>query len=38
MGISGHFRIRQARYGLIGAGALLLVFSVIQLPGLPAPP
>lgn len=38
VGISGHFRIRQARLGLIGVGALLLVFSVIQLLGLPAPP
>jgi hypothetical protein len=38
VGISGHFRIRQARYGLIGVGALLLVFSVIQLLGLPQPP
>lgn len=38
VGISGHFRIRQARYGLIAVGAALLVFSVIQLLGLPAPP
>jgi hypothetical protein len=38
VGISGHFRIRQARFGLIGIGALLLVFSVIQLLGLPQPP
>jgi hypothetical protein len=38
VGISGHFRIRAARYGLIGVGALLLVFSVIQLLGLPEPP
>jgi hypothetical protein len=38
VGISGNFRIRVARYGLIGVGALLLVFSVIQLLGLPAPP
>ncbi|MGZ4332375.1 MAG: hypothetical protein ACXVXL_30815 [Solirubrobacteraceae bacterium] len=38
VGISGHFRIRQARLGLIGLGALLLVFAVIQLLGLPGPP
>jgi hypothetical protein len=38
VGISGHFRIRQARYGLIGVGGLLLVFAVIQLLGLPGPP
>ncbi len=36
--ISGHFRIRQARLGLIGMGGLLLVFAVIQLLGLPGPP
>ena len=38
VGISGHFRIRAARFGLISVGALLLVFAVIQLLGLPAPP
>jgi hypothetical protein len=38
VGISGHFRIRQARLGLIGLGTLLLVFAVIQLFGLPGPP
>ena len=38
VGISGHFRIRAARFGLIGVGAALLVFAVIQLTGLPAPP
>jgi hypothetical protein len=38
VGISGHFRIRQARLGLIGLGGLLLVFAVIQLFGLPGPP
>ena len=38
VGISGHFRIRQARIGLIGAGGLLLVFAVIQLLDLPGPP
>jgi hypothetical protein len=38
VGISGHFRIRQARIGLIGAGGLLLAFAVIQLLDLPGPP
>jgi hypothetical protein len=38
VGISGHVKIRQARSGLIVVGVLLLVFSVIQLLGLPAPP
>jgi hypothetical protein len=38
VGISGHFRIRAARLGLIGVAGLLLVFAVIQLAGLPGPP
>src|SRR6478735_8961560 len=38
VGISGHFRILQARIGLIGAAGLLLLFAVIQLLGLPGPP
>lgn len=38
VGISGHFRIRHARVGLICIGVLLLVFAVVQLFGLPAPP
>jgi hypothetical protein len=38
VGISGHFRIRQARYALVGFGLALLAFSVVQLAGLPAPP
>jgi hypothetical protein len=38
VGISGHFRIRQARYALIGVGGALLAFAVIQLLGLPGPP
>jgi hypothetical protein len=38
VGISGHFPLRQARYGLIGVGVLILVFAVVQLLGLPAPP
>jgi len=38
VGISGHFRIPQARMGLIGAAGLLLAFAVIQLLDLPGPP
>ena len=38
VGISGHFPLRQARYGLIAIGVLLLVFSVVQLAELPGPP
>ena len=38
VGISSHFPVRQGRYALVGVGILLLVFSVIQLLGLPAPP
>ncbi len=38
VGISGHFPVRQGRYGLIAVGGLLLVFSVIQLAELPGPP
>ena len=38
VGISGHFRVHQARYALVGIGLALLVFSIIQLGGLPAPP
>jgi hypothetical protein len=38
VGISSHFPVRQARFGLIAIGALLLVFSVIQLTQLPGPP
>jgi hypothetical protein len=38
VGISGQFRIKPARFGLIGVGAALLVFAVVTLLGLPAPP
>jgi hypothetical protein len=38
VGISSHFKIRQARYGLVAVGLLLLGFSFVQLLGLPAPP
>ena len=37
VGISGHFPLRQARYGLIGTGTLILIFAVVQLLGLPGP-
>jgi hypothetical protein len=36
--ISGHFRVRSVRIGLICVGVVVLVFSVIQLAGLPLPP
>ncbi len=36
--ISGHFRVRSARIGLIAVGVGILVFSVIQLASLPVPP
>jgi hypothetical protein len=38
VGIGGHFQIRQGRYALVGVGLALLVFSIIQLAALPAPP
>jgi hypothetical protein len=38
VGISGHFRIHQARFALVAIGVALLAFSVIQLGGLPTPP
>jgi hypothetical protein len=38
VGISSHFPLRQARYGLIGIGALIFVFAVVQVLGLPGPP
>ena len=38
VGISSHFPVRSARYGLIGIAASLLVLSVVQLLGLPGPP
>ena len=37
VGISGHL-LRAARYAVIGVGVLLLVFSIVQLLGLPGPP
>jgi hypothetical protein len=38
IGISGHFRLHQARYALVAIGLGLLAFSIVQLGGLPAPP
>jgi len=38
VGISSHFPLRQARYGLIVVGTLILGFAVVQLLGLPGPP
>src|ERR1700760_4095025 len=38
VGISGHFRIRAARLGLITVAGFLLAFAVFQLLGLPGPP
>ena len=37
VGISSHFRVRSARYGLVGVGTLLLLFAVVQLLSLQAP-
>ncbi len=36
--ISGHFRVRGVRIGLIAVGVVVLVLSMIQLAGLPFPP
>ncbi len=38
VGISGHFPIRQGRYGLMVIGVLILGFAVVQLLELPGPP
>jgi len=38
VGISGHFPIRSARYGLIGVGCLLVVYCIVRLASLPFPP
>jgi hypothetical protein len=38
IGISGHVKLRHARYGLVTVGVVLLAFSVFQLIGLPPPP
>ena len=38
VGISTQFPLRGVRYGLVAVGAVLLVFSVVQLGQLPGPP
>jgi hypothetical protein len=38
VGISGHFRVRVARYGLVGVGAVILVVAVAILATTPKPP
>ena len=38
VGISGHFRVPAARYGLIGIGTLLLVLAISIIAASPAPP
>ena len=38
VGISGHFKVRSARMGLIGVAGVILVFSVISLILAPKPP
>ena len=38
VGISGHFSIKSARYGLIVIGCILIAYSVVQLISLPGPP
>ena len=38
VGISGHFPVRAARYGLIALACVLIVFSIVQLAALPLPP
>jgi hypothetical protein len=38
VGISSHFGVRAARYGLVGVGTMLLLFAVFQLLTLRTPP
>jgi hypothetical protein len=38
VGISSHFPVLGGRYGLLGLAGALLVFSIVQLLGLPGPP
>jgi hypothetical protein len=38
VGISAHFPVLTARYGLIALGTVLLVISLVQLASLPRPP
>ena len=38
VGISGHFRLQAARYGLVVVGVVVLVLAVATLTTLPGPP
>jgi hypothetical protein len=38
VGISGHFKVRAARLGLVSIGGVILVFSVVSLILAPKPP
>jgi hypothetical protein len=38
VGISSHFPVLGGRYGLLGLAGALLIFSIVQLLGLPGPP
>ncbi len=38
VGISGHFRFKSARYGLVSVGVIVLVLAVATLTTLPGPP
>jgi hypothetical protein len=38
VGISSHFPLRGARYGLVALGAGLLIFAAIEILSLPGPP
>jgi hypothetical protein len=38
VGVSTQFPVRAARYGLLGVGGVILVFSIVQLVILPKPP
>ncbi len=38
VGISGHFRVRSARYGLVTVGVIMLTVAAVQLIVLPKPP
>ena len=38
VGISGHFRVRVARYGLVAVGGCILVAAVVILLAAPKPP
>ena len=37
VGISGHFRVRMARYGLVGVSAVILTLALILLISSPKP-